>query len=352
MIFDEFGYQQRKFFYSREKGLALSGDSIEMKKFLITGAAGFIGSNLSTYLISKGHQVVGFDNLSTGSMTNIERVQAGFPGEFELLVGDIRNPSNLNDALHEVDAVVHLAAQVSVPRSVDEPEENDAINIEGFKNVLTRAAKAGIGQIVYASSCAVYGDSSNLPLNEHETPNPLSPYAESKLENERIAHRFVLDYPGIQIVGMRFFNIFGPWQNFEGGYASVIPRWLYSCLQNQQPEVFGDGSATRDFCFVDDVCAAILSASSPSFDEPHVVFNVGSGKQTSLIDLFNVLVHQTKSTGREFSFAGPRFLDPRYGDIVHSCADVSRAESQLGFSSKVSLAEGIKVISDVQYSSI
>jgi UDP-N-acetylglucosamine 4-epimerase len=320
-----------------------------MSDWFITGAAGFIGSNLSSYLLSQGHSVIGFDNLSTGTMENIQRVQTALSGKFTFIEGDIRDPLKLDAVLNDVDVVVHLAAQVSVPKSLHDPEENNAINVDGFSNIITKSAKNRIRQIVYASSCAVYGDNDNLPLNENDTPNPLSPYAKSKLENERIAHRFARDNPGIQITGLRFFNIFGPWQNFDGGYASVVPRWLNYCLNNQRPEVFGDGEATRDFCFVDDVCAAIQLASLNLSGQPHVIYNIGSGIQTSLKTLFNLVVEEAKASGNELWFTEPHLLAPRDGDILHSCADISRARKDLSYAPTVNLAKGIKAIRDEQY---
>ena len=310
--------------------------------WLITGAAGFIGSNLATYLLDRGHKVVGIDNFKTGTQANVDRIVAGGETRFNLIEGDIRDKKVLAAAMPGVDTAVHLAAQVSVPHSIDDPVHNQSVNDAGFLSTLLEAADTGVANFVFASSCALYGDNQSLPLKESETPMPLSPYAVTKLNNEIYANLLRPQLNEMIAVGLRFFNVFGPWQSADGGYASVIPRWIQRCRNNEQPEVFGDGSATRDFCFVGDVCRAIEIAGNLASQPDPIVYNVGSGVQTDLASLFSVIRSVLLENGHNVDFESPLMKEMRPGDILHSCADTSLAADKLGFRAETSLVDGLR----------
>ena len=308
--------------------------------WLITGAAGFIGSHVATHLLAGGEQVVGFDNFATGSRANIDRVSAAGGSAFRLIEGDIRDRQAVSAALADVDRVVHLAAQVSVPKSIDDPHENDSVNVGGFLNVLTEAGNAGARAMVYASSCAVYGDNTDLPLTEEACPRPLSPYAASKLIDEHYATTLSPRFPDMAIVGLRLFNIYGPWQGHEGGYASVIPKWLALCLAGEQPDLYGDGTATRDFCFVGDVARSIHALATLG-TPPHGVYNIGTGVAIDMIDLYRAIASAVREQGGAVNFDSPCQRPARIGDIVHSRADIDRAKAAFGFTPLMGLAEGL-----------
>jgi UDP-N-acetylglucosamine 4-epimerase len=285
--------------------------------------------------------VVGFDNFATGSRANVDRVaRAGGP-DFRFVEGDIRDRAQVSAAVAGAGRVVHLAAQVSVPRSIEDPQENDSVNVGGFLNVLAEAARAGVRGFVYASSCAVYGDNAELPLIEEACPRPLSPYAASKLINEHYATTLAPGFPDMAVVGLRLFNIYGPWQGREGGYASVIPKWLAQCLAGERPELYGDGTATRDFCFVADVARAV-DALATLRRPPHAVYNIGTGTAIDMVTLFAAIAAAAREHGRSLDFDAPRQEPPRPGDIVHSRADIGRAEAAFGFAPAVGLADGLR----------
>ena len=316
----------------------------------MTGAAGFIGSNLSAYLLAQGARVVGFDNMMTGTPENISRVQALSADRFHFIEGDILDADAIFQAANKCDCVAHLAAQVSVQRSLDDILETNSINIKGFLNTYDAALKGGACQFIYASSCAVYGDNHNLPLNENALPAPLSPYAVSKLTNEYYADVLTRQHPKMAATGLRFFNIYGPWQDSAGGYAAVIPKWIASLLKSEQAIIFGDGSATRDFCFVDDLCAAILNAAKFPKRTSHSIYNVASGTQISMMELYKEIVVEMSHIGIQIPFNSPLYQAHRDGDILHSYADVDQITKDLKFHPKVNLAQGIAMILKHQYS--
>ena len=220
--------------------------------WLVTGAAGFIGSNLSSHLLEAGERVVGFDNFASGTKANVERLSAA-EGDFAFVEGDIRDADAVIKAARGARVVVHLAAQVAVQESIEDFAYTDSVNVGGFLNVLSAAGGAKAETFIYASSCAVYGDAPALPLPEGEPPRPLSPYAVSKLADEHYAGVIDQSLAGTALLGFRLFNIYGPWQDASGGYAAVIPKWIECCLEGRRPVMFGDGEASRDFCFVGDV---------------------------------------------------------------------------------------------------
>ena len=319
--------------------------------WLVTGAAGFIGSNLSSHLLEQGATVIGFDNFMTGKQENIRRLKAISPNQFHFIEGDITDSSEIFKAADGCDFVVHLAAQVSVQRSIDNMVETNSINVDGFLNTYNAALKGGARHFVYASSCAIYGDNSNLPLREKEIPVPMSPYAVSKLANEYYASVLTQLHPRMNATGLRFFNIYGPWQDPSGGYAAVIPKWIATLLNGSQPMIFGDGSATRDFCYVKDLCKVITITASKIGGEPHHrLNNVGSGTRVSMDQLYKHIAKEVARVGIHISVSGPIYEHHREGDILHSYADITQVKTDLGFQSEVNLAEGIALILKQQYS--
>lgn len=314
-----------------------------MTVWLVTGAAGFIGSNLAQKLLERGDEVVGLDNLSTGRRANVTRL-SDLGGPFRFVEGDIRDSDIVRNAIEGVDCVAHLAAQVSVQKSIDDPVDNDAINVGGFVSLLDAAIKAGIPKVVYASSCAVYGENPKLPLDEGEQPSPLSPYAVSKYANDLYAAVLSDLNRETELVGLRFFNIFGPWQDAAGGYAAVIPRWISLLLEGGQATIFGDGSATRDFCHVDNVAAVLVQIAARTNPLPHPVYNIGTGVQTSLADLHRSLVEAIEASGKTVAHRTADHQPWKVGDIVHSVASIDRARTEIGYEPPVSLTPGLRHI--------
>jgi UDP-N-acetylglucosamine 4-epimerase len=282
-----------------------------MSTWLVTGAAGFIGSHLVQALLERGERVVAFDLKQAG---------------------DIRNLDQCRKACEGVDFVLHQAAQCSVPASIADPLGTHETNVTGFLNILLAARDAGVKRVVYASSCAVYGDSKKLPNTEEYTGNFLSPYALSKFMDELYATMF-----DIQTIGLRYFNVYGPRQDPNGPYAAVIPRWINALLRGEKPTIFGDGETTRDFIFVEDVIRAnLLAATAKPPEAVGQVYNVASGTSTTL----NTLYHEIcKGMGIK---GDPTYADFRPGDIRHSSADISKIRRSLEFKPLVTLNEGLK----------
>ncbi len=297
---------------------------------LVTGGAGFIGSHLVEALAADGLEVRAVDNLSSGRAENL----AGARGRVDLIVGDIGSPEQLAAAMSGVRIVVHLAALVSVADSVARPSENYEINVLGTVNVLEAARAAGARRVVLASSAAVYGNDPALPKREDMAPAPVSPYAAAKLADEYIA-RVHAELYGLETVALRFFNVYGPRQDPSSPYSGVISRFTDALVRGEAPRVFGDGLQTRDFIFVRDVVAAIrLAATSPAVGRGEV-FNVGTGRASSLMDVLGALA---SVAGRS---TPPVFEPPRPGDVRHSVADISRIRERLGFAPSVALADGL-----------
>lgn len=314
------------------------------RTWLITGVAGFIGSNLLEELLALGQRVVGLDDFSTGYQSNIDDVlsqPASANGEFRFIEGDIRDRAACRRAIKGVDFVLHEAALASVPRSIDEPIASNSVNVEGLLAVLLSAREANVSRVVYASSCAVYGDSSECPLTEESTGSLLSPYAATKRADEIYAAVFQSTY-GLQLVGLRYFNIFGPRQDPNGAYAAVIPRWIAKLLNGETCEILGDGETSRDFCHVANVVQAnILAATSASSIGHSPVYNVGCGRETTLNELYRMirlgLVGFLPSIAASQPMHGP-FRD---GDIRRSAADISRIRQQLHYDPTHSTAQGL-----------
>jgi UDP-N-acetylglucosamine/UDP-N-acetylgalactosamine 4-epimerase len=311
--------------------------------WLVTGAAGFIGSHLVQALLQLNQKVIGLDNFSTGHRSNLQEVlsQVSLRSEcFALLEGDIRNLKDCQRACEGVDFILHQAALGSVPRSIEDPKTVNDVNVSGFLNVMLAAKENHIKRVVYASSSAVYGDSPDLPKRESKTGNLLSPYAATKYANELYAGVFARAY-GFESIGLRYFNVFGARQDPKGDYAAVIPKWISSLIKNEAVTIYGDGSTSRDFCFVDNVVQANLLAAFADKSAANQVYNIAFGKQTTLLQLFEMLRlelqnHHVKYTGE------PIHKDFRPGDIQHSLAEIALAEENIGYVPENSIEVGIR----------
>jgi UDP-N-acetylglucosamine/UDP-N-acetylgalactosamine 4-epimerase len=310
-------------------------------RWLVTGGAGFIGSHVTAKLLALGQSVRVLDNLSTGYERNLAAARSS-GGALEVMNGDIRDLSICERAVQGVDQIIHLAAMGSVPLSMDKPLECNDINVTGTLQVMDAAVRAGVKRFVYASSSAVYGDDPLPTKREDSLGRPLSPYAASKLINETYARCYHAAY-GLETVGFRFFNVFGPRQDPRGAYAAVIPCWISQMQQGEAVYINGDGGHTRDFCYVGDVVQALLLGSTTHQSECFGrAFNVGLGRATDLNLLFSTirsLVQQ--ATGRNVPEVIHR--QPRAGDIRHSCADTTQVVNALGFDPEHSLMEGLRL---------
>jgi UDP-glucose 4-epimerase len=302
-----------------------------MTRVLVTGGAGFIGSHLVDRLFDDGYDVRVIDNLSSGKLENIDRYLKS--GRVEFVEGDIRDAALARKSLVGVDAVFHLAAIISVPFSVSNPELTFDVNLAGTLNLLNASSENRVNRFMFVSSCAVFGDTKILPVNENASTNPISPYAESKLSGERNCLSF--QQRGLlQSVVLRFFNVYGPRQGMND-YSGVITRFINRAKQKQHLTIYGDGSQTRDFVNVHDIVEALL-ASLKSSSANGEVFNIGSGKPTSIADLAKTVL---ELTGQDLEI---RYELPRAGDIKDSYADISKAKRLLGYEPKVTLRDGLK----------
>ena len=311
-----------------------------MKRILVTGGAGFIGSNLTDALLDAGYEVSVLDNFSTGKRENIVHL-TGNP-RFTLIEGDIRNMDDCRRAVENVDAVFHEAALGSVPRSIKTPELSTAVNVGGFVNMLTAAKDAGVKRFIYASSSSVYGDCTDSPKVEDRTGTPLSPYALTKSINEQFAANFARIY-GMECVGLRYFNVFGRRQDPDGAYAAVIPKFSAALLAHTAPVINGDGSYSRDFTYIDDVIQANMLALKTTLPESlNTVYNVACGNETTLNELFNYLKTELSIYDPEIAGIEAVHGAVRAGDIPHSKADISRISAQLGYKPEFSVKTGLQ----------
>jgi UDP-N-acetylglucosamine/UDP-N-acetylgalactosamine 4-epimerase len=314
------------------------------RTWLVTGVAGFIGSNLLQELLGLGQNVVGLDNFSTGFQANLDDVMTSLAesrGKFRLVRGDIRDLAHCRKAMKGVDYVLHQAALGSVPRSIDDPVTSHAVNVDGFINVLLAAREAGVKRVVYASSCAVYGDCTDLPLTEDATGNLLSPYAATKMADEMYASVFQRTY-GLSLVGLRYFNVFGARQDPNGAYAAVIPRWIATLLNGETCEILGDGETSRDFCHVANVAQANILAATSSRSVGHApVYNVGCGRETSLNELYRMIRLGLVGFQPAIASSQPTYGAFRDGDIRRSAADISKIQQQLDYEPTHSTAQGL-----------
>ena len=300
-------------------------------KYLVTGAAGFIGSHICDRLVEEGHQVVALDNLSTGNRQNL----AHLLDEIEFVEGDVCDEERCKALCQGVDHVIHQAALGSVPRSVDDPLRTHENNATGTLNLLVAARDAEVSSFVFAASSSVYGDTEVLPKHEEMTPRPQSPYATSKLTCELYARNFAALY-GLPTVCLRYFNIFGPRQDPSGAYAAVVPCFVDALLDGQQATIFGDGEQSRDFTYVSNAVDANLRATERASDIAGAVINIGCGDRTTINDLYRFIA-QACDVDRP-----ARHVEPRAGDVRHSLASLERARELLGYRPVVSVEEGLQ----------
>ncbi len=298
--------------------------------YLVTGGAGFIGSHLAARLAMRGDAVRIFDNFSTGHNANVIAIG----GRVEIVRGDLRSEEAVRRAMDGVSVVFHQAADPSVPRSIDDPRTCYDINVLGTLNVLLAARDAGVRRVVFASSCAVYGDSPILPKSEQLAPEPASPYAASKLAGEELCTVFARVW-GLETVSLRYFNVYGPRQDPKSAYAPVIPRFLQALLRGERPVIYGDGGQTRDFVYVGDVVQAnLLAAEAPGIAGR--VFNIAAGRSVSLYQLLLLMADLLGVPPKA------EHLPPRPGDVRHSAADIRAARQALGYEPMVRLEEGLQ----------
>jgi nucleoside-diphosphate-sugar epimerase len=298
--------------------------------YLVTGGAGFIGSNLTYELLERGYQVRVLDNFSTGRRINLEPLK----DQIELIEGDLRDFHVVREAVDGVDFVLHQAALPSVPRSIKDPVTTNDVNVTGTLNLLVAARDAGVKRMVFASSSSVYGDSKILPKQEDMIPNPLSPYAVSKLAGEKYMQVFAGIY-GFFTVSLRYFNVFGPRQDPNSPYSAVIPKFIKGMLDNTPPTIYGDGLQSRDFTFVKNVVDANILATEKNFP-PGKVFNCACHQRidlNSLVDQINQIIKKDIS---------PVYAEPRPGDVKHSFADISKIKETMDFKPGVLFAEGLR----------
>ena len=315
------------------------------KTWLVTGVAGFIGSNLLETLLKLNQTVVGLDNFATGYQKNLDEVQSLVSSEqwdrFSFIEGDIRNFADCQKACSGVDYVLHQAALGSVPRSLADPITTNEVNISGFLNMLTAARDAEVKSFTYAASSSTYGDHPGLPKVEDKIGKPLSPYAVTKYVNELYADVFARSY-GFKSVGLRYFNVFGRRQDPDGAYAAVIPKWTAAMIKNDTVFINGDGETSRDFCYIENtVQANILAATTQKEKATNQVYNVAVGDRTTLNELFNAIKSALSDNGVSYE-QEPTYRDFRPGDVRHSQADVSKANGLLGYEPQFNISQGIE----------
>ena len=305
-----------------------------MPNFLITGGAGFIGSNLAEKLAKEGHYVRILDNFLSGKEENLSFAKGLGKDKFELIKGDIRDKAVCNQACRGIDYISHQAALRSVPKSMVDPESYNDVNINGILSVLQAAAKNKVKRLVLASSSSIYGDTDQFPEREDHAPLLISPYALSKLAGEYYCRIFSENF-GVETVCLRYFNVFGPKQALDDEYAVVIPKFIHSIMNNQQPPIFGNGKQSRDFTYIDNVVSAnYLSAITPGIK--HEVFNVANGVSQSVLYIVEVV---NKILGKNIQ---PQFLPIRKGDVFKTEADITKIKQKLNFKPLVSFEDGIK----------
>ena len=311
-------------------------------KILVTGGAGFIGSNLCEYLLKEGNKVRCLDNFSTGKPENVLSLLSNYPDRFELIVGDIRNIEDCNKAVEGMEYVLHEAALGSVPRSIKDPITTDQVNIGGFLNMLVAARDAGIKRFVFAASSSTYGDSKTLPKVEDVIGKPLSPYAVTKYVNELYADVFARTY-GMEYIGLRYFNVFGRRQDPNGAYAAVIPLFVKKFMNHESPNINGDGEYSRDFTYIDNVLHMnMLALKTTNIQAINQIYNTAGGRQISI----NELACEIKSYLIPYDFSissiNPIHGAHRLGDMPHSFASIEKARKLLNYNPLISFQEGLK----------
>lgn len=303
---------------------------MSVNNFLVTGGAGFIGSNLVEALLKRGYKVKVLDNFSSGKRGNIKE----FINDIEIIEGDIRSFHLVQQAVKGIDVILHQAALPSVPRSINDPITSNEVNVSGTLNILEAAKDAGVQKVVFASSSSVYGDNPELPKHEKMIANPLSPYAVSKLAGEKYCNVFSRIY-GLKTVCLRYFNVFGPKQDPFSQYSAVIPKFITAINNNKQPVIYGDGTQSRDFTYIENVIEANLLAATKDFDSGLTMNAACHGQVTlnELVDSINKILNKN---------IDPIYSNPRAGDIKHSFAEISLIKEKLGFKPVVNFHEGLK----------
>lgn len=320
------------------------------KSWLVTGVAGFIGSNLAENLLKAGQKVIGLDNFSTGYRHNLLMIRSAVGEEiwrnFSFIEGDIRNLDVCRSACEKAEIVLHQAALGSVPRSIEDPITTNGSNVDGFLNMLVAARDAGIKSFVYAASSSTYGSEPTMPKVEDRIGKPLSPYAVTKYVNELYAEVFASAY-GFRSIGLRYFNIFGQRQDPAGAYAAVIPQWFASILRGEPVYINGDGETSRDFCYIDNcVQANLLAACSEEKDAWNQVYNIACGQRTTLNELFRLIRDEVARHKPEVATVQPQYRDFRPGDVRHSLANIGKAEKLLGYMAKFKVRDGLRLAGD------
>ena len=313
-----------------------------MRKILVTGGAGFIGSNLCEELVKKGDYVICLDNFSTGRIENIQGLIDNNSDRFKLIVGDIRNLDTCLNAVNGVDVVFHEAALGSIPRSIDDPITTNAVNISGFLNMLVAAKNAKIDRFIFAASSSTYGDNETIPKVEDNIGKPLSPYALTKYVDELYAHVFSITY-GLKYIGIRYFNVFGRRQDPNSAYAAVIPLFIKKILKHEQPIINGDGSNSRDFTYIDNIIhinmLALETLSPKAFNQ---IYNGAGGENTSVLELEQLITKNLSAYDNCIDCIVPIFGPNRIGDIKHSKASISKAKELLGYNPVCTFEDGLK----------
>lgn len=311
---------------------------------LITGGAGFIGSNLATYFVEKGYHVRVFDNLATGHLHNIAHLR-NLPN-FEFIQGDIRDREALQAAMQGMTYVLHQAALGSVPRSIADPMTSNDVNVQGFINVLWEAKQAGVKRVVYAASSSTYGDSKSLPKVEEVIGKPLSPYAITKYVNELYADVFAKTY-GLESIGLRYFNVFGRRQDPNGAYAAVIPKFVSQLVRKESPIINGDGTYSRDFTYIDNVIQMNeLAMTTTNPEAVNQVYNTAFGERTDLNTMVGLLRTYLSAYDAAIAEVEIVYGPNRVGDVPHSLASIEKAQNLLGYQPRYSFAEGLKIAVD------
>jgi len=313
-----------------------------MRRILVTGGAGFIGSNLCEHLLGLGDHVACLDNFSTGHIENLLPLIEQYPGRFQLIVGDIRNMDDCRRAVDGADCVLHEAALGSVPRSIKDPVTTNDVNIGGFLNMLVAARDAGVKRFVFAASSSTYGDSASLPKVEDVIGRPLSPYAITKYVDELYADVFSRTY-GLEYIGLRYFNVFGRRQDPNGAYAAVIPLFVKKLMRHEAPTINGDGAYSRDFTYIDNVIQMnMLALSTENKEAVNQIYNTAYGERTTLNQLVAYLREYLSAFDGEIAGIEAQHGPNRLGDIPHSLASIDKARRLLGYAPAYSMKEGLR----------
>lgn len=325
--------------------ITLESLRVSPKRWLVTGVAGFIGSNLLETLLWYGQEVVGLDNFATGYQRNLDEVRKLVGNKwsnFKFVKGDIRDLATCHAICENVDYVLHQAALGSVPRSINDPVATNSTNVDGFLNMLVAARDAQVKSFTYAASSSTYGDHPGLPKVEDVIGKPLSPYAVTKYVNELYADVFSKTYD-FKTIGLRYFNVFGKRQDPNGAYAAVIPKWISAMIDNDPVEIKGDGETSRDFCYVNNAVQANILAATAPVEAKNQIYNVALGDKTSLNELFEI-ISRTLAKNNVLYTKVPEYSSFRVGDVRHSQADIQKAKNFLGFEPRHKLYDGIEEI--------